>query len=162
MGKYGVREGVGISLSPFQIAKANDYTVAANLTSSLRYQVADAMNMPFDDDSFDLSKLDYSSGATFVAGQISRCLRLCSNFCTAACRAFRSKAWSMESGEHMPNKESFMKELYRVTAPGGRILIVTWCHRELRPGEADITPKEKRLLDKINKGLMTEAYTTHR
>ena len=38
-------------------------------------------------------------------------------------------AWSMESGEHMPDKKQFVKELFRVTAPGGRIIIVTWCHR---------------------------------
>ena len=38
----------------------------------------------------------------------------------------------MESGEHMPNKKDFVNELYRVTAPGGRIIIVTWCHRYVR------------------------------
>ena len=36
-------------------------------------------------------------------------------------------AWSMESGEHMPDKRKFVSELVRVTAPGGRIIIVTWC-----------------------------------
>ena len=29
----------------------------------------------------------------------------------------------------MPNKKKFVEELFRVTAPGGRIIIVTWCHR---------------------------------
>ena len=37
--------------------------------------------------------------------------------------------WSMESGEHMPDKAQFIKELTRVCKPGGKILIVTWCHR---------------------------------
>ena len=37
--------------------------------------------------------------------------------------------WSMESGEHMPNKTQFVNQLYRMTAPGGRVIIVTWCHR---------------------------------
>jgi tocopherol O-methyltransferase len=45
----------------------------------------------------------------------------------------------MESGEHMPDKEAFLKELLRVTMPGGRIIIVTWCHRELRPEETSLT-----------------------
>lgn len=36
-------------------------------------------------------------------------------------------AWSMESGEHMPDKRKFVHELARVVAPGGRIIIVTWC-----------------------------------
>jgi tocopherol O-methyltransferase len=35
----------------------------------------------------------------------------------------------MESGEHMPDKAKFVGELCRVTAPGGRIIVVTWCHR---------------------------------
>ena len=37
--------------------------------------------------------------------------------------------WSLESGEHMPDKQRFVGELARVCAPGGRIIIVTWCHR---------------------------------
>ena len=37
--------------------------------------------------------------------------------------------WSMESGEHMPDKAQFISELTRVCKPGGKILIVTWCHR---------------------------------
>ena len=50
----------------------------------------------------------------------------------------------------MPNKEKFINELFRVTAPGGRIIIVTWCHRELEAGEVGLSAKEQRLLDKIN------------
>lgn len=60
--------------------------------------------------------------------------------------------WSMESGEHMPHKMNFMKELYRVAAPGGRVLVVTWCHRELKPDEKGLTPSELKLLGKINDG----------
>lgn len=37
--------------------------------------------------------------------------------------------WSLESGEHMPDKQKFVGELARVCAPGGKIIIVTWCHR---------------------------------
>lgn len=57
--------------------------------------------------------------------------------------------WSMESGEHMPDKEKFMSELVRVTKPGGRILIVTWCHRELLPNEEALKPDEQKLLKKV-------------
>lgn len=39
--------------------------------------------------------------------------------------------WSMESGEHMPDKKQFMSELTRVAMPGGKIIIVTWCVRRL-------------------------------
>ena len=58
--------------------------------------------------------------------------------------------WSMESGEHMPHKEQFVNELYRLTAPGGRVIIVTWCHRELTDGETALRGEEIRLLGKIS------------
>ncbi|KAI3721767.1 hypothetical protein L2E82_32785 [Cichorium intybus] len=57
--------------------------------------------------------------------------------------------WSMESGEHMPDKLKFVSELARVAAPGGTIIIVTWCHRDLSPSEESLRPEEKKLLDKI-------------
>ena len=58
--------------------------------------------------------------------------------------------WSMESGEHMPHKAQFVNELYRITAPGGRVIIVTWCHRELAEGESSLRGDEIRLLGKIS------------
>ncbi|WOL14136.1 gamma-tocopherol methyltransferase [Canna indica] len=56
--------------------------------------------------------------------------------------------WSMESGEHMPDKEKFLSELARVAAPGATIIIVTWCHRDLLPSET-LLPDERNLLKKI-------------
>ncbi|GAV83051.1 Methyltransf_23 domain-containing protein [Cephalotus follicularis] len=57
--------------------------------------------------------------------------------------------WSMESGEHMPDKTKFINELARVAAPGATIIIVTWCHRDLTPSEESLQTWEKELLDKI-------------
>lgn len=57
--------------------------------------------------------------------------------------------WSMESGEHMPNKEKFVGELARVAAPGATIIIVTWCHRDLAPSEQCLNLEEQKLLSKI-------------
>uniref|UniRef100_A0A5B7B9F1 Methyltransferase type 11 domain-containing protein n=1 Tax=Davidia involucrata TaxID=16924 RepID=A0A5B7B9F1_DAVIN len=57
--------------------------------------------------------------------------------------------WSMESGEHMPDKAKFVGELARVAAPGATIIIVTWCHRDLSPSEESLRPEEKELLNKI-------------
>ncbi|OWY66782.1 SAM-dependent methyltransferase [cyanobacterium TDX16] len=37
--------------------------------------------------------------------------------------------WVLESGEHMPDKVKFMQECYRVLQPGGKLIMVTWCHR---------------------------------
>mmetsp|Transcript_26619 Transcript_26619/g.54507 ORF Transcript_26619/g.54507 Transcript_26619/m.54507 type:complete len:172 (-) Transcript_26619:454-969(-) len=59
--------------------------------------------------------------------------------------------WSFESGEHMPDKPKFVSELARVCSPGGRVIVVTWCHRDLGPGETSLTAKEERLLDRINR-----------
>lgn len=57
--------------------------------------------------------------------------------------------WSMESGEHMPDKRKFVSELARVAAPGGTIIIVTWCHRNLEPSETSLKPDELSLLKRI-------------
>ncbi|KAE9451781.1 hypothetical protein C3L33_16280, partial [Rhododendron williamsianum] len=57
--------------------------------------------------------------------------------------------WSMESGEHMPDKAKFVNELARVAAPGATIIIVTWCHRDLSPSEKSLRPDEEDLLRKI-------------
>lgn len=51
----------------------------------------------------------------------------------------------------MPDKKQFVQELFRVATPGGRIIIVTWCHRDLEPGEEGLTRQEERLLAKINR-----------
>jgi tocopherol O-methyltransferase len=61
--------------------------------------------------------------------------------------------WSLESGEHMPDKQQFVSELYRVTEKNGRVIIVTWCHRVLEEGEESLREEEERLLARIN-----EAY----
>ena len=86
----------GITLSPVQASRGTERAVEAGLETMVQFQVADALNMPFADNSFD-----------FV--------------------------WSMESGEHMPDKEKFMAECYRVLKPGGTFLMATWCHRPIAP-----------------------------
>jgi len=48
-----------------------------------------------------------------------------------------------------PPCRQFVNELVRVCAPGGNVLIVTWCHRVLAPGEGALTPDEQALLDRI-------------
>jgi tocopherol O-methyltransferase len=55
--------------------------------------------------------------------------------------------WSMESGEHMPNKRQFMAECYRVLQPGGLFLMATWCHRPI--DHLPLTPDEQSHLEQI-------------
>ena len=77
--------------------------------------MADALEMPFPDESFDL-------------------------------------VWSLESGEHMPDKEKFVSELTRVLRPGGRLILVAWTHRDLVAGEAELRPEEQRPLSPTTRG----------
>ncbi|WOB45144.1 methyltransferase domain-containing protein [Thermoleptolyngbya oregonensis NK1-22] len=55
--------------------------------------------------------------------------------------------WSMESGEHMPDKLQFLKECHRVLKPGGTFLMATWCHRPIN--ESPLTQEEQVHLEKI-------------
>ena len=57
--------------------------------------------------------------------------------------------WSMESGEHMPDKATFVAELGRLCAPGGRVSVVTWCHRDLQRGRK-LSVAERAVLGLIN------------
>ena len=111
--KYGCT-GQGITLSPVQAGRAQQLSDEQGLGGVLGFQVADALRMPFADNSFDL-------------------------------------VWSLESGEHMPDKRQFVSELTRVVKPGGRVIIVTWCHRDLEAGEEGLRPREERLLRTINR-----------
>ena len=104
----------GITLSPYQANRGNELAVVQGVQEACHFQVADALEMPFPNDTFDL-------------------------------------VWSLESGEHMPDKKQFVSELFRVATPGGRIIIVTWCHRDLQPNETSLTPSELRLLRRINR-----------
>ncbi len=84
--------GIGITLSPVQAARAKERAQLAGISDRTDFQVADALNLPFIDNSFDL-------------------------------------VWSLESGEHMPDKRKFLQECYRVLKPGGIFILATWCHR---------------------------------
>ncbi|NJO39331.1 MAG: methyltransferase domain-containing protein [Cyanobacteria bacterium RU_5_0] len=57
--------------------------------------------------------------------------------------------WSLESGEHMPDKHQFMQECYRVLKPGGIFVMATWCHRPTDPPDVPLTPDEQQHLEKI-------------
>ncbi|MEB3288267.1 MAG: methyltransferase domain-containing protein [Leptolyngbya sp.] len=106
----------GITLSPVQAKRATERAAAAGLAGDsapcAQFQVANALDTPFADESFD-----------FI--------------------------WSMESGEHMPNKAGFLQECHRLLKPGGKLLIVTWCHRPTDSLAGPLTPAERGQLDWI-------------
>lgn len=102
----------GITLSPVQAQRAKQRAETAGLAARTDFSVADALNMPFANDSFDL-------------------------------------VWSLESGEHMPNKKQFLQECYRVLKPGGTFIMATWCHRPLDRITGQLTDAERRQLADI-------------
>ncbi len=106
----------GITLSPKQAQRATERSVAANLAGDTppcaQFQVANALQTPFADQTFDL-------------------------------------VWSMESGEHMPDKVAFLQECYRVLKPGGKLLMATWCHRPTDSLGGPLTTAEHQQLDWI-------------
>jgi tocopherol O-methyltransferase len=107
--KFGARV-TGITLSPVQANRAKDRARAAGLQAKTDFQVANALNIPFPDNSFDL-------------------------------------IWSLESGEHMPDKVKFLQECHRVLKPGGKLIFVTWCHRPITPTTPLTADEHKHLQD---------------
>lgn len=101
-------QATGITLSPVQANRARER--AQSTGTAAQFQVADALNLPFADNSFDL-------------------------------------VWSLESGEHMPDKTRFLQECYRVLKPGGVFVMATWCHREI--AQNPLTPDELHQLAEI-------------
>jgi tocopherol O-methyltransferase len=108
--KFGARV-TGITLSPVQANRAKARARTAGLETTTDFQVANALEMPFADNSFDL-------------------------------------VWSLESGEHMPDKAKFLQECYRVLKPGGKMIFVTWCHRPTTTTSL-LTADEQRHLQAI-------------
>ena len=109
--KFGAT-ATGITLSPVQASRATERAIEANLADQVQFQVANALEMPFADHTFDL-------------------------------------VWSLESGEHMPDKTKFLQECYRVLQPGGKLIFATWCHRETSSLAGELTADEVRHLKEI-------------
>jgi tocopherol O-methyltransferase len=102
----------GITLSPVQASRATERAIEAGISQTVKFEVSNALDMPFADDTFDL-------------------------------------VWSLESGEHMPDKNKFLQECYRVLKPGGKLIMATWCHRSTDLPLGELTIEEQRHLQKI-------------
>ncbi|AFZ43592.1 Methyltransferase type 11 [Halothece sp. PCC 7418] len=102
----------GVTLSPEQAKRGTERATEANLADRARFQVANALDLPFADQTFDF-------------------------------------LWSLESGEHFPDKAKFLQEAYRVLKPGGKLLMATWCHRPTDSLAGELTTDEKQHLAEI-------------
>ncbi|GJM36131.1 MAG: delta(24)-sterol C-methyltransferase [Saprospiraceae bacterium] len=54
--------------------------------------------------------------------------------------------WSLESAEHVADKKGLLALFYDLLQPGGKFLMVTWCHRPTPPV---LSSSEQALLEKI-------------
>lgn len=54
--------------------------------------------------------------------------------------------WSLESGEHLPDKRRFLQAGAEMLVPGGKFLMATWCRRALPPA---LSSSEQRLLQRL-------------
>ncbi len=102
----------GVTLSPEQAKRGTERAQEANLGDRVQFQVANALELPFAENSFDL-------------------------------------VWSLESGEHFPDKAKFLQEAYRVLKPGGKLVMATWCHRPTDSLAGELTADEKQHLAEI-------------
>jgi tocopherol O-methyltransferase len=105
-------EVVGITLSPVQANRAQERAAAAGLAERATFKVANALDVPYPDNTFDL-------------------------------------VWTLESGEHMPDKDKFLRECYRVLKPGGKMILATWCHRSTEGQAGSLTSSETKHLQKV-------------
>ncbi len=86
---------------------------------------------------FTLSKLQAQRGqALTAAAQLQdRCEILADDlFHASAADGPFDLIWSMESAEHISDKAALLAHFYQLLAPGGRLLLATWCHRPTPPG----------------------------
>ncbi len=54
--------------------------------------------------------------------------------------------WSLESAEHIKDKQRLLEMFYELLTPGGQFLMATWCHRHEPP---ELNAQEKKLLEKL-------------
>lgn len=109
----------GITLSPVQAQRATARAREFGLEHQVQFQVADALEMPF-------------GGGTHPSGN----------------RQF-DLVWSLESGEHMADKQKFLQECHRVLKPNGTLILATWCHRptDIKPLNIDEKQHLQRIYD---------------
>ncbi|KAJ8614258.1 hypothetical protein CTAYLR_001116 [Chrysophaeum taylorii] len=53
--------------------------------------------------------------------------------------------WGCESGEHMPDKGEYVREMTRVLKPNGKLVVATWCQRD--NATQSFTAEEEQALD---------------
>ncbi|CAK7333727.1 unnamed protein product [Dovyalis caffra] len=157
--KYGAK-CIGINLSPIQIQRANALAAAEGLADKVSFQVADALEQPFSDGQFDLV-LSVECGE-YIPDKRKVLLLPCTytycSFLRLNCPFLVILGYISEVGLPVCSNWQFAAELARVTAPGGKIVILSFCHRDLGPSEESLQPWELKRLKKIYDAFQIQGY----
>lgn len=105
-------EVTGVTLSPVQAARATALNREEGLHPRVQNVVANALHLPY---AFRRKHLSHSQASD--RHRLSRDRYADDSF---------DLAWSLESGEHIPEKEAWLAEVFRVLKPGGTFVCVTW------------------------------------
>jgi len=176
--QHAAADSQGPARRAWQAQRANALAAEQGLAERVRFQVADALQQPFADASFDLvwsmesgehmcaagcptgrmltaatcwrPRAAYGRGCWVTSSHTRRWLphSFTAVHAKAAVRAMVLHVSSFVSNcvARRPDKERFVGELARVCEPGGRIIIVTWCHRcagQLRGAASDAPQHEQ-------------------
>ena len=176
--QHAAADSQGPARRAWQAQRANALAAEQGLAERVRFQVADALQQPFADASFDLvwsmesgehmcaagcptgrmltaatcwrPRAAYGRGCWVTSSHTRRWLphSFTAVHAKAAVRAMVLHVSSFVSNcvARRPDKERFVGELARVCEPGGRIIIVTWCHRcagRLRGADSDAPQHEQ-------------------
>lgn len=108
-------KATGITLSPVQVNRAQERSQIAGLTEKCDFQVADAMAMPFDDNTFDLVwSLESGEHMSDKAQFLRECYRVGSEGGTILIVTWCHRPTDAYSGELTPSEKRHLEQIYRV------------------------------------------------
>lgn len=112
--KLGVN-ATGITLSPVQADRASQRAKEANLSEKVQFQVADAQNMPFEDNSFDLVwSLESGEHMSDKAKFLQECYRVLKPGGTLLLATWCHRPTNSLAGELTESEKQHLAQIYQV------------------------------------------------
>lgn len=108
-------QATGITLSPAQAARATQRAQEFNLEETVRFQVADAQNMPFEDNNFDLVwSLESGEHMADKSKFLRECYRVLKPGGTLILVTWCHRPTNSLAGELTSDEQRHLEEIYRV------------------------------------------------